>query len=153
MTAFRSSPSRRRDWEDWKIAVYLSLTSFRGSSRLLKGRREYRNDPELEAALERLERSMVTFLVGMAGLIAATLLAMRLGGTVQVLLALLLWVVLDILLVSPLLYFLFLPKPIRAHRKKESELTEEEREMWKRSNETACRAERILKKYKHTGLR
>lgn len=137
--------------DDLKMAAYLSLTNFRGSRYLFKGRREYWNDSVLAEAIGRLERSMVTFLLGMTGVVATAVVSERLWGLDHVLPSILLWVLLDIFLINPLIYFFLMPKPIRSHRKKISELTREEMAHY----ETSCRAnpqaEKILKKYKITG--
>lgn len=137
--------------DDLKMAAYLSLTNFRGSRYLFKGRREYWNDPVLAEAIGRLERSMATFLLGMTGVVATAIIAERMWGLDHVLPSITLWVLLDIFLINPLIYFFLMPKPIRSHRKKISELTREEMEHHEASCRVNPQAEKILKKYKITG--
>ena len=137
--------------DDLIMAAYLSLTNFRGSRYLFKGRREYWNDPILAEAIGRLERSMATFLLGMVGVVATAILSERLWGLDHVLPSIALWVFLDVFIVNPLIYFFLMPKPIRSHRKKIEELTREEREYHEESCKVNPQAEKILKKYKITG--
>ena len=137
--------------DDLKMAAYLSLTNFRGSRYLFKGRREYWNDPVLAEAIARLERSMATFLLGMVGVVATAIIAERMWGLDHVLPSILLWVLLDIFLINPLIYFFLMPKPIRSHRKKISELTREEMKNYEATCRANPQAEKILKKYKITG--
>ena len=137
--------------DDLKMAAYLSLTNFRGSRYLFKGRREYWNDSVLAEAIGRLERSMATFLLGMTGVVATAIIAERMWGLDHVLPSITLWVLLDIFLINPLIYFFLMPKPIRSHRKKISELTREEMESHKASCRVNPQAEKILKKYTITG--
>lgn len=137
--------------DDLKMAAYLSLTNFRGSRYLFKGRREYWNDPLLAEAIGRLERSMATFLLGMAGVVATAIITERMWGLDHVLPSINLWILLDIFLVNPLIYFFLMPKPIRAHRKKISDLTKEEMESYEANCRVNPQAEQILKKYTITG--
>jgi environmental stress-induced protein Ves len=137
--------------DDLKMAAYLSLTNFRGSRYLFKGRREYWNDPVLAEAIGRLERSMATFLLGMVGVVTTAIVAERMWGLDHVLPSILLWVLIDIFLINPLIYFFLMPKPIRSHRKKISELTREEKEHHEASCRVNPQAEKILKKYTITG--
>ena len=69
----------------------------------------------------------------------------------KVLLVILAWFVIDSLVVSPLIYYLAMPKPIKSHIHDVDKMTEEETEAVESARNKNERLERILKKYSNSG--
>ena len=69
----------------------------------------------------------------------------------KVLLVLLAWFVIDSLVVSPLIYYLTMPKPIKSHIHDADKMTAEETEAVESARNKNERLERILKKYSNSG--
>ena len=57
----------------------------------------------------------------------------------------------DIFLISPLMYFAVVPKPTKAHIKDIDKLTPYEQKVRERQMNTNEQVEKILKKYKNSG--
>lgn len=136
---------------DFRIATYLALTNFRGSQYLFKGRKEYWNDKALQRAIGKIENRMIPFLIGIIGIIGVAALGFDTLSPTALVWAMAFWILLDYFLLNPLLYFLFLPKPIADHRKKISQLSEKEKAQYEEERRTNLQAEKILKRYKITG--
>ena len=61
------------------------------------------------------------------------------------------WFFVDCIVVSPLIYYLALPKPISAHIKNVDELTEAEMRIKDKRDKTNERVEKLLKRYEKSG--
>ena len=61
------------------------------------------------------------------------------------------WILVDCLLVSPLIYFLFMPKPVRRHMKDVNNLTPYEQKLYDEEVASNPQVEKMLKKYKNSG--
>ena len=57
------------------------------------------------------------------------------------------WILADCLLVSPAIYMLFVPKPVRKHMKKIDQLTPYEQKLREQEAASDSRTDRILKRY------
>lgn len=136
---------------DFRIAAYLALTNFRGSQYLFKGRKEYWNDKVLQRAIGKIENTMIPFLIGIIGIIGVAAWGFDKLSPDALVWTMAFWILLDYFLLNPLLYFIILPKPIAAHRKKISRLSEKEKAQYEEERRTNLQAEKILKRYKITG--
>lgn len=144
-------PREKASFDDLKIAAYLCFTNFRGSQYLFKGRKSAWLDQELQKSIGKIENILLPFLIGMAGLFIVAAWTREALGENAMLPAIGIWLALDILLLNPFIYFMVLPKPIRAHIKKIEDLSEFEKKIYEEEKSCNKRAEKILKKYKITG--
>ena len=64
---------------------------------------------------------------------------------------LLIWTLIDCLIVSPIIYYMALPKPIASHIFDLEKVSEEERNMMLQRADRNERLEKLLKKYKNSG--
>lgn len=139
--------------EDFKWSVILANTQFRGSKSIFRNLKSYVYDDELTGKINKLERLFVTFFVFIIVLMLILSVVMRNGDMDEskILLVILAWFVIDSLAVSPLIYYLTMPKPIKSHIHDASKMTEEETEAVKTARDRNERLERILKKYSNSG--
>ena len=138
--------------EEFKWCLLLSNTQFRGARFIFKKIKTLWYDELLAGKIRTLEKMYVTFIVFLLGILCVMSLVMR-GGEAgaNVLIALLAWLVLDCLVVSPLIYYAALPKPIGSHIKNVSDLTDEEEAIRVKRENTNERVEKLLKKYEKSG--
>ena len=109
-------------------------------------------DEQLSGGIRKLERLYITFFVFIIGLVTiASMGAMNEWDSVIVLLGILAWILVDCLLISPLIYFAVMPKPVRKHIKDIDKLTPYEQKVREAERGRNERAEKILKKYKNSG--
>lgn len=137
--------------EDLKLSALLSYSSFRGGKRLFRTLRDTWYDRALQRKLDIIENLFISFFLCIIG---AFLVFANLFGKVSDGVALAftgLWVAVFLVLLNPLIYLMFLPRPVRSHIIPLSELTEEERRALEEDARRNKRAERILKKYRITG--
>ena len=136
---------------DFKECVFIANTQYRFSKYTNKRLRNIWYDEELYDAIEKVNSfylsDMIYFL--MAAVIVA-FGATRFPGPVWVI-ALAAWTLLHITLISPLIYFAVVPKPVAAHIKDINELTPYEQKVEEIRKNTNKRVEKILKRYKMTG--
>lgn len=132
-------------------AYKIAFTRFRGSRRLVKSLKSVWYDKELQRGLNRIERVYLPYIIMFLGLAVFGLGAAELIGEDGAVFAVFLWLLVDITLVTPLIYLLMLPKPIREHIRPIAELTEEEQKAYEQELTENKRVDRILKKYEITG--
>lgn len=136
---------------DFAFAMLLALTNFRGGRRISKKFKNMWFDEKLYRAVERLESKFVPFIVFMLGAVAVWyyFLLNEIPGKMVIPMAA--WVIADVLLISPLLYYRAIPKPAAAHIKDINELTREEQEIQAKRLAENKRLDRIMKKYAKSG--
>lgn len=137
--------------EDFKECMKLSLTNFRGSRFIFSYLKTVWYDESLKAGIRKVERFYLPMVLWFAGIAAFGLWGSTVWQPLHVLYILLIWTGLVLFVLSPLMYFLAVPKPVKAHIKGVSEMTERERAVQRQEQEANPMAERILKKYKITG--
>ena len=108
-------------------------------------------DEQLSSAIQKLERFYLTFIVTLIGLCFVCWIGYGRFDAVGWVLSLTGWVLLDIFVVSPLIYLAVVPKPVHKHIKDVANLTPYEQKVRQRELETNERVEKILKKYKKSG--
>lgn len=139
--------------EDYKWAFILSNTQFHGAKALFPKLKSLVYDDELHGKVRRLEKMLITFFVFILGLLALLTFSMKDGEMkdTEILIMIAVWLVIDILIVSPAIYYFTLPKPIKSHIHDLSKVSKEEAEALLNDRNKNERLERILKKYSNSG--
>ncbi len=143
--------SKKITQEDIKAAFYIAYTNFRGSSYIFKSQGELWYDPPLRKAINRIEGKYLPMLIFILGLLFVIYGGMELGEAEDLWKWVLLWLVIDLLVVTPGLFLLILPRPIRRHMKAISDLTPGEKKLCEKDNASNPRLEKLLKKYAISG--
>ena len=145
-------PVEKATFDDFKQCVFLANTQFRGAKYIFKKLKETWYDEDLSGAIKAVEKFYLTSLVFVLGILGLGIMAvtkeLAAGLTVGLIVA---WILIDCLLISPLIYMPFMPKPIRKHIKDVNKLTPYEQRV--RAAELGINemAEKVLKKYKNSG--
>lgn len=134
-----------------RAAYKIAWTQFRGSRRLFPSLREIWYDRELSRAIDRLERPFVPFFVLLAGLFGIGLALAGKASQEQILLAMGIFVLVDVLFITPLLFYAVLPKPIAAHIKRLDSLSEEEWALYEEEQRANEKIDRIFNRYRVPG--
>ena len=145
-------PAEKATFDDFKTCVYLANVQFRGAKYVIKSLQRTWFDEALSSVIRKLERYYVTSIVFFLGLVGV--LALGLKENLSALPALAIfagWVLLDCLVISPLIYFAFVPKPVRKHIKDIDKLTAYEQKVRAGEQGRNEQLEKLLKKYKNSG--
>lgn len=137
--------------EDFFQAAKIALTSFRGSKYLFPSLKKVWYDEALKAGIRKIERFYLPFVLWIAGTGILSLIGAEQWSPELFISVICGWSLFLIFFITPFLYFLALPKPVKTHIKKLDELTEHEREVLLRERKENPRLERILKKYEISG--
>ena len=139
--------------EDYKWSFILSNTQFHGAKALFPKLKSLVFDDELHGKVRRLEKMLITFFVFILGLLALLTFSMKDGEMkdTEILIMIAVWLVIDILIVSPAIYYFTLPKPIKSHIHDLTKVSEEEADALLKDRNKNERLERILKKYSNSG--
>lgn len=145
-------PDEKASLSDFAACMKLSLTNFRGSGFLFPSLKEVWYDEDLQEGIRKIERFYIPMFLWIAGVTGFSLQGMADEWdpplTVCVLSG---WTLLMMLVISPLLYFLAVPKPVKAHIKKVADLTEYEQSVRQREQKENLIVRKIEKKYKTSG--
>lgn len=145
-------PAEKVSFDDFKTCIYLANVQFRAAKYVVKPLRRQWFDQALSKAIRRVEKFYLTFLAFLAGFVVLLAVLMQNGASAgQMALGGLLWLVIDCLLVSPLIYLPFMPKPVRKHIKDIDQLTPYEQRIRAAEQGHNEQVERLLKKYKNSG--
>ena len=145
-------PKEKATFDDFKLSFMLANTQFRGAKYLFKSLKTQWYDEALSKKINKIERLCVTMAAYVIMMIIVATVGFSKGiGDGKILLNLLIWTAVDILIVSPLIYLLAMPKPIRKHIKDINNLTGYEKKRYEEQSGLSDRTERILKKYKNSG--
>lgn len=145
-------PREKASFDDFRCAFFLANTQFRFADKIFKRIRNSWYDEELSGAIRRLEKMYLTFIISIAGLMALMLAAFNAGmSDSSLVLIVVAWLAVDITLISPLIYLIFLPKPIRKHIKDIDSLTPYEEAVRERELASNERLDKLMKKYKNSG--
>jgi len=144
-------PEEKATFDDFKAAFKL----VHGSNKWMKILKENKKseiwyDEFLQEKLNFLEKKYITFFVWIAGMIISSLV-MIFADTSAMVIVMLAWSVLHMLLIAPLIYMKVLPKPINAHIKKISELTEYELGVYASQRGKRENIDKIMRKYREPG--
>lgn len=138
--------------EDFKWSFVIANTQFRGAKYVFKKLKRFMYDDILNDRIKVLEKFFVTMIVFLVGLLVLMSIFVKKEAPESDLLILTaVWLVVDCLVVSPLVYYLALPKPIASHISDIEELTPEELKIIMDQRGKNERLEKLLKKYKNSG--
>ena len=136
---------------DFKECMFIARNQFRFSKYISKRLKNVWFDEALQAAIRRVNTFYLTEIVLLLGFVLIAWAGLdRISPTMMIILFII-WAVIDFLLVSPLIFFLFVPKPVSAHIKDIDKLTPYEQKVRERQLKTNERTERLLARYKITG--
>lgn len=144
-------PTEKTSFEDFKACIFLANSQFHGAKYIFKSLKTTWYDEALSKGIKRVESlylTMVVFLVGF--------LVIAFGGlntfteTWQWVLVLGGWILVDLFVVSPLIYLPFMPKPVKPHIKDINNLTPYEQGVYEAEQGRNERVEKIMKKYKNS---
>lgn len=145
-------PSEKASFDDFKQCVFLANTQFRGAKHIFKRIKETWYDEALSSAIKNVEKFYLTSLVFVLGVLAIGIVSVNSSFSVGLVVALMIgWILLDCLVISPLIYMPFMPKPIRKHIKDVNNLTPYEERVRAIELGTNEAVEKVLKKYKNSG--
>lgn len=145
-------PAEKASFDDFKCCIYLANVQFRWAKYIVKKLRSQWFDEALSAAIRKVEKFYLTTIVFLAGFMG--IFAMLIYGHISNGLAVLLtvaWILADCLVVSPLIYMPFMPKPVRKHIKDVNSLTPYEQRVRDEELGRNEHLEKVMKKYKNSG--
>lgn len=109
-------------------------------------------DQALSKAIRKIERFYIPMIVFFIGAMAIGIYAAQtFSSEAAVLISILVWLAIDSILITPLMYMLVVPKPVRKHIKKVENLTPYEQRVREEELGSNERLEKVLKKYKNSG--
>lgn len=144
-------PSEKATFDDFKACVYLANVQFRAAKYILPSLKRTWFDQALSKAIQKVEKLYLTAAAFLIGALAICIPMAMTAETWQVFAALAVWTLLDILVVSPLIYLPFMPKPVRKHIKDVNKLTPYEQKVREEELKSNPQLEKLLKKYKNSG--
>ena len=144
-------PEEKATFEDFRMAFKLS----RGSSKWKKAmNKEKGNDVWYDEALKEklafLDRTYIGMILWALVCIVIIICAVKGMSHMFAIGMIVGWTIGYALLVSPLIYMIVLPKPIKAHIKPVDNLTDYERHLYEKELEENGMTDKILKKYKNS---
>lgn len=138
-------PKEPVKFDDFKCCMYLANSQLRGADLIFKRRKEEWIDEELGKVVNILEKTCATMFGFIIGVMILIFLTYKTCTDGQIIGLVGLWLIVDSLLVSPLIYLIFVPKPVRPHIKKISELTPYEQKVKQQQDDAPNpRIQRIL---------
>lgn len=141
-------PNEKGTFSDFMSCLFIANTQFRGARFIFKKLQHTYYDEVIYNKIQKLERLCVTFFIFIIGAVAELLLTIKAGmSDMGVLVLLFAWLIIDATIISPLIYFFVLPKPIAKHVKDYRALSPYEQKVLEKRLSTNDRTERILKKY------
>lgn len=143
-------PREKASFRDFLTCVYLANVQFRGAGLIFRNLKHQWFDEELSRAIQKLERIYLTFFVWIAGVAVIVLLGEKSFSVDLWLVSLSAWTLADIFVISPLLYFAVVPKPVRKHIKDVRQLTPYEEKVRAQQLGDNPRLEKLMKKYRST---
>ena len=142
-------PAEPVSFDDFKTAVFLANTQFRFADKVFKSIQNTWYDEKLSKAIKTIEKFCVTFIILVLGIVIIASAEVVAGCSDLVIgLSMIAWVIADCLLISPLVYLIACPKPIRAHIKDVNSLTPYEQKVRDEQLGRNERVDKILRKYK-----
>lgn len=143
--------SRSITWSDIKASFFIAYTNFRGASFIFKSQRELWYSPPLKKAINRIERIYLPLLIFILGLFFVIYGVIQGGNSGNLWEWVAIWIILDVVVITPGLFLFTLPRPIQKHMKFVKDLTPCEKRLYEKEKTTNVRLEKILKKYAISG--
>lgn len=144
-------PSAKASFSDFVACMKLSLTNFRGSQFFFPSLKDIWYDEDLKDGIRKIERFYLPMFLWIAGVTAFGFYGADRWEPVAVVGVLVGWTLLMMLVISPLLYLIAVPKPVNAHIKKLDALTEYEQGVRQKEQAENPMVHKIEKKYKISG--
>ena len=142
-------PAEPVSFDDFKTAVFLANTQFRFADKVFKSIQNTWYDEKLSKAIKTIEKFCVTFIILVLGIVIIASAEVVAGcSDLAIGLSMIAWVIADCLLISPLVYLIACPKPIRAHIKDVNSLTPYEQKARDEQLGRNERTEKLLHKYR-----
>lgn len=145
-------PSEKTTFDDFKQCIFLANVQFRWAEHIVKKLKTIWFDEALSSAIEKLEKCYATTIAFLIGAVVIGAFTANSGASdSMIVLSILIWLLVDCLIVSPLIYLPFMPKPIKKHIKDIDKLTPYERR--KRDEQLGKNPglEKLMKKYEKSG--
>lgn len=143
-------PEEKATFEDFKAAFKLA----RGRNKWKKATEKKRDvwyDEALQAKLAFLDKTFIGIILWLVVSFVIVMLAVRGFSHTYAIILIIAWTVLYGLVISPLIYMIVLPKPIKAHIKSVDSLTEYEKMLYDKEQDKNEMTDKLLKKYKYSG--
>lgn len=145
-------PREKGSFDDFKACIYLCNVQFRWAKYVVKSLKTTWFDEALSSAINKLEKLYITFFIYVIVLVVfASLGVVNEMNELLILLGIVAWTLIDCLIVSPLIYFAVVPKPVRKHIKDIDKLTPYEQKVREAELNRNERLEKMMKKYKNSG--
>lgn len=145
-------PAEKATFDDFKTCVYLANSQFRGAQYIFRKKKRQWIDEALSEAMKKIDKLYLPFFVATLGFCAVLGIGFyHFSQPWQWAAAAVGWILADIFVISPLMYFAVVPKPTRAHIKNIDELTDYEAAVRERELNTNERLDKLLNKYKRAG--
>ena len=145
-------PKEKTSFKDFKTCVFLANIQFRGAQYIFKSIKNTWHDEVLSAAIRKVESLYLTIVAFLIGVFAIAYVGLEnFTGALPWILAFAGWILVDIFVVSPLIYLPFMPKPVHKHIKKIDELTPYEQAVREAELGRNEQLEKVMKKYKNSG--
>lgn len=144
-------PKEKATFDDYLACVFIANTQFRGAKYIFKKLKNQWMDEALSSVVHKIESFYITFIVATVGLTTICFVALNHLHGWQWAAAIIGWLLFDIFIVSPLIYFAAVPKPVRKHIKDVNNLTPYEQGVREKELNTNERMDKLLKKYKNSG--
>ena len=134
---------------DFMLALKLSLSNNRWSTAVNRMKKKgVLHSPALEAKLRFLDKFFITGIVWAVGVILCLLLMLAGVSNVAVFGIIILFSIVDVFLISPLIYLAVLPKPLSAHIKRSENLNAYEQKIFEDQLNYDPRQEKLMHKYR-----
>lgn len=145
-------PPEEATFDDFKACVYLCNVQFRWAKYVIKSLRNKWFDEALSKKINQLEKFYITFFVYIMVLVIFTSVGVVCEWSeLSIIISIVCWTLIDCLLVSPLIYFAVVPKPVRKHIKDVDKLTPYEQKVREAELNRNERVEKLMKRYKNSG--
>lgn len=142
-------PEEKATFEDFKTAFKLSKSRTKWKQ-ATNSKKDVWYDEALQAKLSFLDRSYIGIILWVIIVLILVILGVKGLSHIYVAILVVAWTVLYALVISPLIYMIVLPKPIKAHIKDIKDLTEYEQKIYERELTENGMTDKILRKYKHS---
>ncbi|MEG0918864.1 MAG: hypothetical protein RSA49_00675 [Anaerovoracaceae bacterium] len=143
--------STKATFDDYKYGLKLTLTDFRGANKIVKSLRDEWRDKELREGIKKVDKFYINYLIFIIVGVVIALVGSEFLSTPALVGAIIIWLIISVVVISPLVYLYFIPKPVSNHVKKFSEMSEYERAVAEEEINKNEKIEKLLKKYKLSG--
>lgn len=132
---------------DYKNALKICMKTVRFNEHIFKSNSKRAPLPVLDYAVSRLAKTYITWFIFVIGLA----LFMKLGysgfGAPGAAIAIVAWILLAGLVITPLIYAFVTPRPIEKYFIHENDMNEEEKASWHKHKSKDLQMERLKKRY------